>query len=235
VTAENVAAKWGITRADQDAFALLSHQRAIEAIKHCVFKEQILPIELKSKTGTVLFDTDEQPRAETTAESLAKLKPVFDKNGTVTVGNASGINDGAAAVVLMEQSAAEAGGFTPMGRLVGYAVAGVDPKYMGMGPVPAVKKVLAKAGLTVGDMDVIEGNEAFAAQALAVMRELDFPLEKTNPNGGAIAMGHPIGASGAILAVKALYDLRRMGGRYALVTMCIGGGQGIAAIFEGMN
>jgi acetyl-CoA C-acetyltransferase len=235
VTAENVAAKWGISREDQDAFALLSHRRAIEAIKHCVFKEQIVPIELKSKTGTVLFDTDEQPRADVTAESLAKLKPVFDRNGTVTVGNSSSINDGAAAVVLMERSAAEQGGFKPMARLVGYAVAGVEPKYMGIGPVPAVRKLLAKTGLKIGDIDVIEGNEAFAAQSLAVLRELEFPPEKTNPNGGAIALGHPIGASGAIIAVKALYDLRRIGGKYALVTMCIGGGQGIAAIFEGLN
>jgi acetyl-CoA C-acetyltransferase len=235
ITAENIAAKWGISRADQDALALLSQQRAIEAIKHCVFKQQIVPIELKTKSGTVLFDTDEQPRGDVTAESLAKLKPVFDKNGTVTVGNASGVNDGAAAVLLMERRAAESGGFTPIGRLVEYAVAGVEPKYMGIGPVPAVRKVLGKSGLKVGDMDVIEGNEAFAAQALAVARDLDFPPEKTNPNGGAIALGHPIGATGAILTVKALYELRRIGGRYALVTMCIGGGQGIAAIFEGMN
>jgi acetyl-CoA C-acetyltransferase len=235
ITAENVAAKYGISRADQDALAVLSQCRAVEAIKHCVFKEQIVPIELKSKTGTILFDTDEQPRADATMDAMAKLKPAFDKNGTVTVGNASSINDGAAAVVLMEKKAAESGGFQPMARLVSYAVAGVDPKYMGIGPVPAVKKALAKAGLTVNDMDVIEGNEAFAAQALAVARELGFPADKTNPNGGAIALGHPIGATGAILAVKAIYELRRVGGRYALVTMCIGGGQGIAAIFEGMN
>ncbi len=234
-TAENVAAKWGISRRDQDELALLSQQRAIDAIKHCVFKEQIVPIELKSKTGTIMFDTDEQPRADVTAESLAKLKPVFDKNGTVTVGNSSGINDGAAAVLLMERGAAESGGFTPMARLVGYAVAGVDPKYMGMGPVPAVRKLLAKTGLEIDDIDVIEGNEAFAAQALAVARELEFPSVKNNPNGGAIALGHPIGATGAILTVKAIYDLRRVGGRYALVTMCIGGGQGIAAIFERLN
>lgn len=235
VTAENVAAKYGISRADQDALALLSHQRAIDAIKHCKFKEQILPIEMKSKTGTVVFDTDEQPRADVTPESLAKLKPVFDKNGTVTVGNASSINDGAAAVVLMERGAAAEGGFTPMARLVGYALAGVEPKYMGIGPVLAVKKVLAQTGLKIADMDVIEGNEAFAAQAVAVSRELGFPAEKDNPNGGAIALGHPIGATGAILSVKALYEMRRVGGRYAMVTMCIGGGQGIAAIFEGMN
>lgn len=235
MTAENVAKKYGITRAWQDSFALESQRRAADAIKHCVFKEQILPIELKTKTGTVLFATDEQPRADTSLESLAKLKPVFDKNGTVTVGNASGINDGAAAVVLMEEKVAEERGMKPLGRLVGHAVAGVEPKFMGIGPVPAVKKVLANTGLKVSDLDVIEGNEAFAAQALAVMRELELPPDKTNPNGGAIALGHPIGATGAILAVKALYDLHRLNGHYALVTMCIGGGQGIAAIFERMN
>ena len=232
ITAENIASRWGITREDQDAMAVESHRKAIDAIKHCVFKGQILPIELKTRNSTTIFDTDEQPRADATLESLAKLKPAFDKNGTVTAGNASTLNDGAAAVVLMERGAAEDRGLHPMGRLVGYAVAGVEPKYMGIGPVPAVRKVLANTGLTVGDLDVIEGNEAFAAQALAVMRDLGFPPEKTNPNGGAIALGHPIGASGAILAVKALHELQRIGGRYALVTMCIGGGQGIAAIFE---
>jgi len=210
VTAENIASKWGITRADQDAFSLLSQQRAIEAMKHCMFKDQIVPIELKSKTGTIVFDTDEQPRGDVNLESLAKLKPAFDKNGTVTVGNASSINDGAAAVVLMEASAAKAGGFTPMARLVGYAVAGVDPKYMGIGPVPAVRKVLGKTGLTLDDIDVIEANEAFAAQALAVSRELGFSPEKNNPNGGAIALGHPIGATGAILTVKRSEE-RRVG------------------------
>jgi acetyl-CoA C-acetyltransferase len=235
ITAENIAARWNVSRKDQDSLALLSQERAVSAINHCLFKEQIVPIELKTKTGKILFDTDEQPRADTTLEGLAKLKPAFDKNGTVTVGNASAINDGAAAVVLMEAKAAESGGFTRIGRLVGSAVAGVDPKYMGIGPVPAVRKVLAKTGLKVADMDVIEGNEAFAAQALAVARELEFPPEKTNPNGGAIALGHPIGATGAILTVKALYELHRVRGRYALVTMCIGGGQGIAAIFEGMT
>jgi acetyl-CoA C-acetyltransferase len=235
VTAENVAKKWNISREDQDAFALESQRRAIDAIKHCVFKAQIVPIELKSKTGTTLFDTDEQPRADTTLESLARLKPVFDKNGTVTVGNASGINDGAAAVVLMAQATAEAQGLRPMARLAGYAVAGVEPKYMGIGPVPAVKKVLARTGLTIGDLDLIEGNEAFAAQAIAVMRELELPSARTNPHGGAIALGHPIGATGAILTVKALYTLQQTSSRYALVTMCIGGGQGIAAIFENLN
>ena len=232
ITAENIAKKWGISREDQDDFALMSHRRAVEAIKHCVFKTQIVPIEVKTRNGTVLFDTDEQPRADVTLESLAKMKPAFDKNGTVTVGNASGLNDGAAAVVLMERRAAEHRGFKPIGRLVDYAVVGVDPKYMGIGPVPAVKKVLAKTGLKLDDIDVFEGNEAFAAQALAVLRELGLPIDKANPNGGAIALGHPIGATGAILTVKALYELHRIGGRYGLVTMCIGGGQGIAAIFE---
>jgi acetyl-CoA C-acetyltransferase len=235
ITAENVAKKWGISREDQDALALESQQKAIDAIKHCAFKKQIVPIEMKSKTGTIVFDTDEQPRADSTLESLAKMKPVFDKAGTVTVANASSINDGAAAVVLMERSVAETMGLKPMARLAGYATAGVEPKYMGIGPVPAVKRVLAKTGLSIADMDIIEGNEAFAAQALAVMRELGFPPEKTNPYGGAIALGHPIGATGAILSVKAVHHLAQTGSRYALVTMCIGGGQGIAAIFEGMN
>jgi acetyl-CoA C-acetyltransferase len=235
VTAENVAKKWGISREDQDAFALESQRRAVDAIKHCVFKNQILPIEQKTKTGTLVFDTDEQPRADSTPEAMAKLKPAFDKTGTVTVANASSINDGAAAVVLMEQRAAENRGLKPVARLVGCATAGVEPQYMGIGPVPAVKRVMQRTGLHVSDMDVIEANEAFAAQALAVMRELDLPPEKTNPYGGAIALGHPIGATGAIVTVKALYTLVQTGGRYALVTMCIGGGQGIAAIFERVN
>jgi acetyl-CoA C-acetyltransferase len=232
ITAESVAKKWGISREDQDALAVESHHRAVDAIKHCVFKGQILPIELKTKSGPVVFETDEGPRADATIEALAKMKPVFDKNGTITAGNASTINDGAAAVVLMEKGAAERRGLKPIVRLVDYSLAGVDPKYMGIGPVPAVKKLLARTGLTINDMDVIEGNEAFAAQALAVARDLGFPPEKTNPNGGAIALGHPVGATGAILTVKALYELHRVGGHYALVTMCIGGGQGIAAIFE---
>jgi acetyl-CoA C-acetyltransferase len=235
VTAENVARKWGISRADQDAFALESQHRAADAIRHCVFKAQIVPIEQKAKTETTVFDADEQPRGDATMESMAKLKPVFDKDGTVTVANASSINDGAAAVVLMERAEAEAQGLRPMARITGYAIAGVEPKYMGIGPVPAVKRVLAKTGLKVEDLDVIESNEAFAAQALAVMRELNLPMDKTNPHGGAIALGHPIGATGAILTVKALYALQQTGGRYALVTMCIGGGQGIAAVFEGLN
>jgi acetyl-CoA C-acetyltransferase len=235
VTAEAVAAKWGISRQDQDALAVESHRRAVDAIKHCVFRSQILPIPVKVKGGTVPFDTDEQPRADATIESLAKLKPAFDKNGTVTPGNASGINDGAAALVLMEKSAAQERGLHPIGRLVDYTIAGVEPKYMGIGPVPAVRNLLARTGLTVEDISVFEVNEAFAAQALAVCRDLGLPAERTNPNGSGISLGHPVGATGAILATKALYELARIGGRYALVTMCIGGGQGIAAIFEGMQ
>lgn len=234
VTAENVAAKWKVTRQDQDALAVASQQRAANAIAKGYFKEQILPIEIKGKGGMVPFDTDECVRADVSLEGLAKLKPVFDKNGTVTAGNASGINDAAAAVVLMERAAAEARGLKPLGRLVAYAHAGVEPKYMGIGPVPAVRKVLDRAGLTISDIDVFEVNEAFAAQALAVIRDLELPPEKTNPNGSGISLGHPLGATGCILTIKALYELKRTGGRYGLVTMCIGGGQGIAAIFERM-
>ena len=232
VTAENVAEKWGISRQAQDELALQSHQRAAAAIAAGYFKEQILPIESKIKGQTVVFDTDEHVKADTNLEKLAKLRPAFKGDGTVTAGNASGINDAAAAVVLMEASEAEQRGLKPLGKLVAYAHAGVEPKYMGVGPVPAVRKVLDRAHLSVKDMDVIELNEAFAAQALAVMRDLDLPPDRTNPNGSGISLGHPISATGCILTVKALYELRRIGGRYALVTMCIGGGQGIAAIFE---
>ncbi len=232
VTAENVARKWEITREDQDALAVESHKRAAAAIAEGRFKDQILPVEIKVKGGVQMFDTDESVRPDTSLEKLAKLRPVFDKQGTVTAGNASSINDAAAAVVLMERSVAEQRGYKPMGRLVGYSVVGVDPKYMGIGPVPAVRKVLERTGLSIDDIDVFELNEAFAAQALAVIRELDLPMEKVNPNGSGISLGHPIGATGAILTVKALYELQRTGGRYACVTMCIGGGQGIAAIFE---
>jgi acetyl-CoA C-acetyltransferase len=233
VTAENVAAKCGLTRADQDTFAVESHKRASAAIAAGHFKTQILPIELKSKKGPVVFDTDEHVRVESSLESMGKLKAVFIKdNGTVTAGNASGINDAAAAVVLMDKSVAAAKGLTPMARLVAYGHAGIDPKIMGLGPVTAVKRALAKAGLKLGDMDVIESNEAFAAQALGVSKELGMDAAKVNPNGGAIALGHPIGATGAILTIKAMYELQRTGGRYALITMCIGGGQGIAAIIE---
>ena len=234
ITAENVAEKWGITREQQDELALQSHQRATAAIKAGYFKEQILPIESKVKGQTVVFETDEHVKAETSLEKLAKLRPAFKGNGSVTAGNASGINDAAAAVVLMKADEARQRGLHPLGRLVAYAHAGVEPKYMGIGPVPAVRRVLERAGLSIKDMAVIELNEAFAAQALAVMRDLDLPLDRTNPNGSGISLGHPIGATGCILTVKALYELRRIGGKYALVTMCIGGGQGIAAIFEAM-
>ena len=232
ITAENIAAKWDITRAAQDAFALESQRRATMAIAEGRFKSQIVPVEIKSRKGPVVFDTDEHVKSDTTAESLAKLKAVFQKDGTVTAGNASGINDGAAAVVLMERAAAEKKGLKPIARLVSYGHSGVDPKFMGIGPVIAVKKALERAGLTVKDIDVIESNEAFAAQACAVARDLGFDPAKVNPNGGAIALGHPIGATGAILTVKAINELHRTGGRYAIVTMCIGGGQGIAAVFE---
>jgi acetyl-CoA C-acetyltransferase len=232
VTAENVAGKWGISREDQDALAVQSHQRAAKATAEGYFKEQILPIELKSRRGTTVFDTDEHIRADASIEGMAKLRPVFDKSGSVTAGNAAGINDAAAAVVLMDRAAAEQRGLEPLGRLVAYAHAGVEPKYMGIGPVPAVRQVLEKANLKVDDIDVFEVNEAFAAQALAVVRDLSLPEDRTNPNGSGVSLGHPIGATGCILTVKALYELKRTGGRRALVTMCIGGGQGIAAIFE---
>jgi acetyl-CoA C-acetyltransferase len=232
ITAENVATKWEITRQQQDELALESNRRAVNAIQKGYFKDQILPIEIKSRKGVVVVDTDEHARADASMESLAKLKTVFKPDGSVTPGNASAINDGAAAVILMERKAAEKKGLKPMARLVAYAHAGVDPKYMGIGPVPAVKKAMERAGLKVGEMDVIESNEAFAAQACAVAKDLGFDLKKVNPNGGAIALGHPIGATGCILTIKALYELQRAGGRYGLVTMCIGGGQGIAAIYE---
>ena len=232
VTAENVAGKWGISREDQDALAVQSHQRAAKATAEGWFKEQILPIELKSRKGTVTFDTDEHIRPDASMEGMAKLKPVFDRNGSVTAGNAAGINDAAAAVVLSDAETAERKGLEPLGRLVAYAHAGVEPKFMGIGPVPAVRLVLEKANLKVDDIDVFEVNEAFAAQALAVVRDLSLPEDRTNPNGSGVSLGHPIGATGCILTVKALYELKRTGGRRALVTMCIGGGQGIAAIFE---
>jgi acetyl-CoA C-acetyltransferase len=232
ITAENIAERWKITREEQDAFAVESHRRAINAIDKGYFKDQILPIELKTRKGTTLFERDEHPRADASLEGMAKLRAVFKKEGSVTAGNASGINDGAAAIVMMEKGAAQKAGLKPMARLVSYGLAGVDPKIMGIGPVPACQRALAKAGLTVADMDVIESNEAFAVQALAVSCDLKFDAKKTNPNGGAVGLGHPIGATGAILTIKALYELQRTGGRYALVTMCIGGGQGIAAVFE---
>src|SRR6266498_2656723 len=234
LTAENVAKRWEISREDQDALAVESNRRAAAAIDSGRFKDQILPSEVKVKGGTAPFDTDESVRRDSSLEKMAKLKPVFDKSGTVTAGNASSINDAAAAVVLMERKTAEQRGYKPLGRLVGYAHAGVEPKYMGIGPVPAVRSLLAKTGLSINDIDIFEVNEAFAAQALAVQRDLELPLDRTNPNGSGISLGHPIGATGSILAIKALYELQRTGGRYALVTMCIGGGQGIAALFERM-
>ena len=233
VTAENIAKKWGITRDDQDALALESHLRAERATAQGRFKDQIVPVMLKTRKGDVAYATDEHFRTGATAEDFSKLKPVFIKeNGTVTAGNASGINDAAAAVVLMDAQVAQQRGLKPMARLVAYAHAGVDPAYMGIGPVPATQKALAKAGLTVADLDVIEANEAFAAQACAVTRDLGLDPAKVNPNGSGISLGHPIGATGALITVKALHELHRIQGRYALVTMCIGGGQGIAAIFE---
>ncbi|MES2258169.1 MAG: beta-ketothiolase BktB [Pseudomonadota bacterium] len=232
ITAENVAERYDISREAQDALALESHRRAAHATEAGYFKEQILPVAIKSRKGEVLFAADEHIRADTTLESLAAMRTAFKKDGSVTAGNASGLNDGAAALVLMERSVAEQRGVKPLARLVSYAHAGVDPKYMGIGPVPASLKALERAGLTAADIDVVEANEAFAAQACAVAKELGLDPAKVNPNGSGIGLGHPIGATGAIISVKALYELQRTGGRYALVTMCIGGGQGIAAIFE---
>ena len=231
-TAENLAESHQITRAQQDGLAVESHRRAARAIKEGRFKDQILPIRLKTRKGETVFDTDEHVRADATAEDLGKLRPVFRKDGTVTAGNASGINDGAAAVVLMEAATAERRNATPLGRLLSYAHAGVDPKVMGIGPVPATRIALERAGLDLDEIDVIESNEAFAAQAGAVAKDMGVDPERANPNGSGISLGHPVGATGAMLTVKALYELKRTGGRYALVTMCIGGGQGIAAIFE---
>jgi acetyl-CoA C-acetyltransferase len=233
VTAENVARRYGITREMQDALAVESHRRASRAIREGYFSDQILPIASQGKKGETIFDTDEHVRHDTSAADLARLKPVYQKEGgTVTAGNASGINDGAGALVLMEHGTAKARGIAPLARLVAYGHAGVDPAYMGIGPVPATRQALERAGLQVSDLDVIEANEAFAAQACAVSAELDFDPTKVNPNGSGISLGHPIGATGAIIAVKTIYELARSGGRYGLATMCIGGGQGIAAIFE---
>ena len=231
VTAENVATEHQITRQDQDAFALESQNRAAAAISEGRFASQIVPVEVRVKRDMVPFEVDEHPKA-TNADALAGLRPVFRKDGSVTAGNASGINDGACAVVLASAEAAEKAGLTPRARILGYAHAGVRPEVMGIGPVPAVRKLLERTGLTVDDFDVIESNEAFAAQAVAVSRELGFDSARVNPNGGAIALGHPVGATGAILAVKAMYELERIGGSKALITMCIGGGQGIALAIE---
>ena len=232
VTAENVASEYRVSRADQDELAAESHRRAAAATEAGYFKEQITPVEVKGRKGTVTVDTDEHIRPGVTTDDLAKLRPSFAADGTVTPGNASGINDAAAAVVIASGSFAAERGLSPLGRLVAYSHAGVEPRIMGMGPVPAARKVLDRAGLKLDEIDLFEVNEAFAAQALAVVRELGLPPERTNPNGSGVSLGHPVGATGTILAVKALYELRRTGGRYALTTMCIGGGQGIAAIFE---
>ena len=232
VTAENIAAKYGISRELQDALAVESHLRAANATRAGYFDSQIVPITLKTKKGEVVFKSDEHIRMDVKPDDMSKLKPVFKKDGTVTAGNASGINDAAAALMLMEAKTAEKKGIKPLARLVAYAHAGVEPELMGIGPVPATQKVLTRAGLKAEQLDVIEANEAFAAQALAVTQQLGLDPAKVNPNGSGISLGHPIGATGALIAVKALYELQRTGGRYALVTMCIGGGQGIAAIFE---
>ncbi|HXR57909.1 MAG TPA: acetyl-CoA C-acyltransferase family protein [Burkholderiales bacterium] len=232
ITAENIAAKFGFTREQQDAFALESHRRAANAVDKGYFRDQVVPVEIKSRKGTEAFVTEEHVRKGLKIEDLQKLKAVFKKDGTVTAGNASGINDAGAAIVMMEAGAAKKSGVKPLARLVAYSHAGVEPNVMGLGPIPAVKRVFEKAGLTPDKMDVIESNEAFAAQAMAVTKDLGLDPAKVNPNGGAVALGHPIGATGAILTIKALYELERTQKRYALVTMCIGGGQGIAAIFE---
>ncbi|MBF8671152.1 acetyl-CoA C-acyltransferase family protein [Pseudomonas putida] len=232
ITAENVAAKHGITREMQDELALTSQRRAARAIAEGRFASQIVPLELKTRKGSVQFSTDEHVRGEVTAEQLAGMKTVFKKDGTVTAGNASGINDGAGGLVLASGDAVRRLGLKPLARLVGYAHAGVEPELMGLGPIPATRKVLDKTGLKVQDLDVIESNEAFAAQACAVARELGFDPEKVNPNGSGISLGHPVGATGAIIATKAIHELHRIQGRYALATMCIGGGQGIAVVFE---
>jgi len=233
ITAENVAARFDITREQQDAYAVQSQQRAAKAIEAGIFKDQIVPVEIKTRKGVVLFDTDEGVKGDTTVDALGKMKPAFKKEeGTVTAGNASTLNDGAGAVVMASAEKAKELGLKPLARLVSYGHAGVEPEYMGIGPVPASRNALAKAGLTVADMDLIEANEAFAAQACAVAKELGLDNEKVNPNGSGISLGHPVGGTGAILVTKAIYELQRTGGRYALITMCIGGGQGIALVIE---
>jgi len=234
ITAENVADKYNISRKAQDEYAASSHVKAAKAIDSGFFQEQIVPVEIKSRKSTQLFDTDEHVRPDTTAESLSTLKPYFKKDGSVTAATSSGINDGASMVVLMSEQKALKDGLQPLGRLIGYARAGVAPELMGTGPIPAVQQVFQKTGLTIDDIDVIESNEAFAVQAICVANELNFPEEKVNPNGGAIALGHAVGATGAVLTTKCLYELKRIKGKYGLVTMCIGGGQGIAAIYQAM-
>lgn len=235
VSVEAIAKKFGVTREDQDKLALESHKRSSNAVKSCFFESQIVPIEVKEKKQTIVFKKDEGPRADTTLEGLAALKPAFSKDGTVTAGNASSINDGAAAVVLIDKDVAEERGLKPIARLVDYSIVGVEPKFMGMGPVPAVQKILKRTGMKVEDIDIFEVNEAFAVQALAVCRELGLPPDKTNPNGSGISLGHPVGATGAIITTKLLHELKRTGGKFGLATMCIGGGQGMAAIFENLN
>jgi acetyl-CoA C-acetyltransferase len=232
ITAENIAAKYGITRQMQDELALLSQQRAARAIAEGRFIEQIVPIEIATRKGPVSFSVDEHVRGDASAEQLAKMKPAFKKDGSVTAGNASGLNDGAAALILATADMVRQQGLKPLARLVGYAHAGVDPELMGLGPIPATRALLKKTGISVAELDVIESNEAFAAQACAVARELDFDPSKVNPNGSGISLGHPVGATGAIIATKAIHELHRIQGRYALATMCIGGGQGIAVLFE---
>ncbi len=232
ITAENIAEKWGITREEQDALAVQSHHRAAAAWKGKHFENQIVPVELKTRKGVTVFDRDEHFRGDVDAAGMARLRPVFKKDGSVTAGNASGLNDAASAIVLSTADAAEARGLKPIARLLGYSHAGCEPAYMGIGPVPAVKKLLAKTGLSIADFDTFEVNEAFAAQAIAVCRDLGLPEEKTNPNGSGISLGHPIGATGTVITTKAIHELHRTGGKRALVTMCIGGGQGIAAAFE---
>ena len=231
VTAENVAGEHDVSRAEQDAFALRSQERAAAAIEAGHFRDQIVPVDVRKGRDTINFEVDEHPKA-TSLEQLAGLRPVFQKDGSVTAGNASGINDGAAALVLARASAAEKAGLKPRARVIGYAHAGVRPEVMGIGPIPAVTNLLEKTGMSVADFDVIESNEAFASQALAVTKALGFDPDRVNPNGGAIALGHPVGATGAIITVKALYELERTGGKRALITMCIGGGQGIALAIE---
>jgi acetyl-CoA C-acetyltransferase len=232
ITAENVAVRNEISRAEQDALAVEGHRRAARAIAEGRFREQIVPVEVKAGRKTIVFDTDEHVRSDATIDELAKLRPAFQKDGTVTAGNASGINDGAAALVLASQRASVAAGLKPLARILGWGFAGVDPAVMGLGPIKAVPAALARAGLALEQVDVIESNEAFAAQACAVAKELGFDPDRTNINGSGVALGHPVGATGAILTVKALYELQRSGGRYGLVTMCIGGGQGIALVIE---
>ncbi|MEH6591439.1 MAG: acetyl-CoA C-acyltransferase family protein [Halioglobus sp.] len=232
ITAENLAEKYSISREEQDELAAESHRRAQRAIEEDRFAGQILPIEFKTRKGVTVFEQDEHVRFDCTTEAMSSLRPAFKKDGTVTAGNASGINDGAAAVVLMEKSAAEARGLKPMAKMLGYAIAAVDPAIMGIGPAPAVRQLMEKTGVSIEDVDIWEANEAFAAQALSVTKELGLDPEKVNPNGSGISLGHPIGATGALITIKALYELERIGGRYAVATMCIGGGQGIAALFE---